>query len=217
MDVVFPCLTPVFCILVCLCFDVWNRLYVALDHMYSLIMYTRLGLKGVWCIFGYQMPASILQLIYVSLNRPGRGYRWACFLEVLVKNIQLPTVDMIVFRNKENLISIWLKVSQRTKHQVPGFKYGCLPSYYLVFNIYYLVLQISKLKCCPLDCDILEGKQYMQYFPSSLCLRSQCGLTVDTECPGVDEDKVESSLLGSFKYNTESQGDKRRDLQQYVG
>lgn len=117
------------------------------------------------CSFGYRMPASILQLIYVPLNHPGRGYRWACFLEVLVKNIQLSTVDMILFRNKENLISTWLKVSQRTENQVPEFKHGCPLSYYLVINIYYLVLQISELKCCPLDCEICEGKQYMLYFP----------------------------------------------------
>lgn len=112
------------------------------------------------CIFGYSMPASILQLIYVPLNHPGRGYRWACFLEVLVKNIQLPAVDMILFRNKENLISTWLKVSQRTENQVPEFKHGCPLSYYLVINIYYLVLQISKLKCCPLTVRSLRETIY---------------------------------------------------------
>lgn len=154
-------------------------LYVALALMYSVIIYTRLGLRGVCCTFGYRMPASSLQLIHVPLNHPGRGYRWDCFLEVLVKNIHFPTMDMILFRNKENLISTWLKVSQRIENQVPDFKHWCPLSYYLVMNIYYLVLQISKLKCCPLDCGILERKQYVLYFPSSLCSRSQCSLTVD--------------------------------------
>lgn len=76
-------------------------LYVALALMYSVIIYTRLGLRGVCCIFDYRMPASISQLIHVPLNHPGRGYRWACFLEVLVKNIHFPTMDLILFRNKE--------------------------------------------------------------------------------------------------------------------
>ena len=40
-----------------------------------------------------------------ALGLPRKRLQVSLLLEVLVKNIQLPTVDMILFRNKENLIS----------------------------------------------------------------------------------------------------------------
>lgn len=180
MDVVFHCLMPVFCIVVCLCFGFWNS--VSLCSSSSRVLTHHVHKTGVKrCVLHLWL---LVASQYFTVNLCALESSWKGLQVILLPGItcqkhSFSTMDMILFRNKDNLISTWLKVSQGIENQVPDFKHWCPLSYYLVFNIYYLVLQISKLKCCPLDCGILEGKQYVLYFPSSLCSRSQYSLTVD--------------------------------------
>lgn len=143
-------------------------------------MYIRLRLKCAACLTIWCRYFIVNLCVFESSSKGLPGPMTPSFLEVLVKNIHFPTVNMVLFRTKTNLISTWFKISQKIENQVPKFKHWYPVFYDLVINICYLVLHFARLKCCPLDCEILEGKQYTLFFPSSLCIPLQCGLTVDT-------------------------------------